>query len=334
MSVEVVDVEPFEPPGISGFSIDAPTPGTVENGHHLTVSGWVLTPSGPPPLVQIALAGSDPLLDGPLAKSRLLVRRPGIGRHFADIPRADESGFSFSFGLVGFPRELELVVRAVLADGGAVPLARVRARRDPIDTGLPDGLQPVLLMVPGRAGSTWLTRLLGQHPQVVSYRPFAFEPRIASYWMEVLRNLSAPGSYSRAIHPERVDGPDWWIAERDRLLQADVRPNPQLNHWLTKDSPEDLAAFCQGKIEGFYQAVARDEGKEDVRFFAERAINPRLNAMIREFYPGFPRFSWPVILETSCRRGFRSWRRPEFSSSRAMPPEATRTTCETSSCRK
>jgi hypothetical protein len=103
--------------------------------------------------------------------------------------------------------------------------------------------------------------------------------------MEAFRALSGPSGYSRAIHPEEVNSTDWWIAERDWLPLVDVGSDVQLNRWLTVDSVEQIAAFCRERIDGFYRSAARDEAKDDVSFFAERSVSPRLSAMVRELFP-------------------------------------------------
>ena len=285
VAVQALDVELLEAPHLAAFNLDLPTAGSVEQGYNLTLSGWALAPSGPPRSVRLTLTGSSVMLDGVLAESRLLGFRHGVGDHFAEIPRASESNFLFYCSLIGLPRESKLVLSAQLHDERSIPMARLRVRRDVISVPTDRCIQPVLLYSPGRSGSTWLTRLLGQHPQGVTYRPFQREPRVTSYWMEAFRALSGPTGYSRAIHPERTESRDWWIVDRDWLPQMDVADDPHLQRWLVEAAVEDMARFCRGRIEGFYGSVARDENKGRPEFFAERAVSARLTAMAREFFP-------------------------------------------------
>jgi hypothetical protein len=279
-----LDVQQLEGSGLAGFNVDLPTPATSEEGYNLTLSGWALAPDGPPSLVRLSVVGPSART---IAESRLLGRRPRLAEHFADIPCADRSGFLFYSSLVGLPSELDLELSAQLADGRQVPLARLRVHRDVIPPRHSNGMEPLLLDVPGRSGSTWLTALLGQHPQCVTYRPFEREPRVAAYWMEVFRAVSGPTAYTRATRPDEVDTPDWWIADRDWLAHVDVTPDVHLHRWLVSDSVEEIAEFCRSRIDSFYRNVARDEAKEEPSFFAERVVNPRLTAMVREFFPRF-----------------------------------------------
>jgi hypothetical protein len=286
VAIEVLDVKPLDGSGLAGFSVDLPVAGTVEEGYNLTLSGWALTPEGPPPLVRLSAVGAGDSFHGTLAESRLLGIRPRLADHFANIPEADRSGFLFYCSLVGVPPDHELVLSARLSDGRDTHLARFRVRRDAVPCRSGEGIDPVLLETPGRSGSTWLTALLGQHPQVVTYRPFEREPRVASYWMEVFRAVAGPTAYSRAMHPDETDSADWWIVERDWLAHVDASSDVQLNRWLVNASVDETAAFCRTRIDGFYRSVALDQGKANVAFFAERAVKPRLTAMVREFFPG------------------------------------------------
>jgi hypothetical protein len=237
-------------------------------------------------MVRLSVAGPDDLIFGPLAESRLLgARRPALGEHFSDIPDAEEAGFLFYCSLVGLEREVDLLLSALLSHGQTAPFARLRVRRDRVPGKPPVGVTPVLIDAPGRSGSTWLTCLLGRHPLGVTYRSFEREPRVAGYWTEVFRAVSGPTGYSRATDPEEVDSADWWIAERQWLPQVDVSRDPHLDHWLNSESVEEIASFCRGRIEGFYRSVARDEGKDRLEFFAERAVSPRVTAVVRELFP-------------------------------------------------
>jgi hypothetical protein len=77
----------------------------------------------------------------------------------------------------------------------------------------------------GRTGSTWLMRLLGQHPEVLVYRPFEYEPRLVSYWIEVLRRLGHPRAGLAALRPSGSEAL-WWLgqgSQPDPLPACEVR---------------------------------------------------------------------------------------------------------------
>jgi hypothetical protein len=279
-----VDVSLGPGENIVGCELQLPDQGPQDSGYNLVVSGWADGRAGPVTRLRIAqlagASGSPPgrmLLEVALAEPR------------PDAPEAErqapEGTFHASLSLVGTPAECELDVSCGFADDSWEPLARLRIKRTPLPAADPSSIRPVLLRGPGRAGSTWLIGLLGRHPEAVAYAPFRYEPRIGGFWSEVFRALSRPAGYSRAIHPEDVDSPEWWVARRDWLPLVDTRDEPALERWLTKDSVEQLADFCRGRIDGFYEEAAKTVGAAHPSCFVERDVNPGLTAILRELYP-------------------------------------------------
>ena len=272
---------------VIGHGLSLPKPGEDGQGYNVTLSGWALTADGPPAAIRVAALpsnGQPSAYRGVLADAPVNLQRPRIGERFAHLPRSDECGFRASLSLVGVAREFELSVSAVLADGGEIPFARVRGRREPVASGSPSAFQPILLRAPGRAGSHWIICLLGQHPEIVTYQPFRFEPRISAYWLEVFRWLAEPRSYSRAIRPELSEGNvDWWFRQ-GRLPAINLDDEPQLERWLAMDSVEELARFCKDRIDGFYRHAAIEQGKQHVTCFAERPMDARVTAILHELY--------------------------------------------------
>ena len=80
---------------------------------------------------------------------------------------------------------------------------------------------PVLVTTLGRTGSMLLMRMLEAHPEVLVYRPYRFEQRIASYWADMLLALAEPASYIRQIAPAAdLDDPAWWLGSERRCRGA------------------------------------------------------------------------------------------------------------------
>jgi hypothetical protein len=187
--------------------------------------------------------------------------------------------------MLGMPTEFELMASAELEDGTHVPLTEVRGRRTRLQSGFQPRLKPLLLTTMGRTGSTWVTSLLACLPQIVAYRPFQFEPRVASYWMEVLRCLAEPASYMQALAPE-LYGADWWMGTKrsSPIYQGDV--DPDILEVLARDNLEKLAAFCQERIDRFYGQVANRQGQSGAIHFLEKyAPNAVMLRFLWELYP-------------------------------------------------
>jgi hypothetical protein len=148
----------------------------------------------------------------------------------------------------------------------------------------PSAIQPILLTTLGRSGSNWLIRMLGQHPEILTYRPIS-ETKLASYWARVLLELSEPGSYLSTVALAISGGDKWWLG-RERRYDDEIE-DPALEHWLGRSQVEELAAFCRGRIDAFYQHLAELQGKKRPFYFAEKRL-PRSAedaAILHELYP-------------------------------------------------
>ena len=73
-----------------------------------------------------------------------------------------------------------------------------------------------------------------------------------------------------------------------RSRRCHPRRDPDTIGWLAGEAVEELAAFCQERIERFYGRVAAGAGKPAARYFAERSLTPDwfTTPLYRELYAG------------------------------------------------
>src|SRR5687767_6062817 len=190
---EVIPAAPTE--AIAGFELDAPQPGQSADSFALDLRGWVVGTDSPPANVLV-------LRDGALLR-RLPVEleRPDVAAAHPGIGGAERSGFFGTLSALSLPPCFELQLDVRLEDKTRLPLALVRGTRASLESGFTASLQPLVLTTLGRTGSTAVVRMLAAHPEVVAYRPFEYEPRVATYWMGVFRSLADPVAYRRQLAP-------------------------------------------------------------------------------------------------------------------------------------
>ena len=114
---------------------------------------------------------------------------------------------------------------------------------------------PLIVTTLGRTGSTWLIHLLASHPAVTAYRPFSFEPRAATYWIDILTSLAEPASYTQQVEGEVRYPAPWWLGSGTRMT-SELLPDAELSRWLGSEHVTDLAAFAQQRIDAVYLRVA------------------------------------------------------------------------------
>jgi hypothetical protein len=123
--------------------------------------------------------------------------------------------------------------------------------------------------------------LLGQHPGIVTYRPFEFETRAGAYWAQVFLALSDPKCYQQQVISTEPIG-QWWLGESLRCLR-DI-PDPAVGTCLGASGVRALACFCQARLDAFYSAAKVAAGSSGAKYFAEKYL-VGVRRMVREWYP-------------------------------------------------
>ena len=277
--IEVLQVtEPGPGPGLRYGAIDKPRPGgSAADGWSLDVRGSAVGDAEPVTQVEFVVDGAL-IHTAPCDASR-----PALAAERPDLKGAERSGFYATLGGLDLRPEFELRLRAVLADGSRVPLGTITGRRARLETSFEPRMQPLLVTGPGRSGSTIFMQMLAGHPEVLAWPPFEQEPRVVTYWIEVLRALARPDSFMRQVAPAGNLNDDWWLGRRDPRPRAlgDV----DIQAWLAGEAVEELAAFAQTRIESLYGRLADRDGRDGVVYFAEKLRNDIASDLAWELYP-------------------------------------------------
>jgi hypothetical protein len=314
--VEIADVTPVERESgeLLASAIDAPKPGDRRVGYALDIRGWVVARDRRATAAEI-------MQDGALVR-RVPVddERPDVAEAFPDVDGAGRAGFFATIGALNLPPEFELLVRARLEDKTRVPFAKIAGRRTELRTTFDPLLEPIALTTLGRTGSTAIVRLLGSHPEIVAYRPFEYEPRVATYWIDALRTLSDPAASRRQITPSGPIEGNWWVS-KDPPLPGRIKDR-EIQDWLGGESVEEIAAFCQSRIDALYAKVGTLLDRPDASYFVEKFRPDAVPALVAELYPR----SCEIVLVRDFRdmaasmfafnekRGFQGFRRDRSES--------------------
>jgi hypothetical protein len=273
-----VDVPPRN--HLYGAYLDVPRPQTTKNTYSFDVEGWAVGKSAPAERVEILQEGRI-ILEGPLS-----LERPDIASQFPDAG-ARPSGFRLHIGALGLRQDFEVLVRVRLESGLHFRLGTIEGRRGKIQSEYEPVVQPLIVNTIGRSGSTWLMCLLSGHPQIVAFKPFEHETRVASYWMSVLQALSQPGSYLTQFDPPDLAARNWWLGEAG--TNSGVLRDGEVATWLGRDSVDALAAMAQDRIDAFYWTNTGARGGQ--RYFVEK-FSPWQVApdLLSEIYSGAKEF--------------------------------------------
>jgi hypothetical protein len=262
------------------------------------------------------------LHEGRLFRTVALDRqRPDVAQKLPQAARVERCGFHALLGVLTLPPQFELRLDAVLEDGRRVPMARIQGQHEGVRSGFEPTLTPLLVTMLGRVGSSWLIKLLSQHPAIVAHPAPPYEIRVATYWMQVLRVLAEP-----ANHAESSPFADFhklpWSVGHHPFYSLPVIADSRLHGWFGRVYPERLTAFCAGAIESFYQELAKTQGRGQVSYFAEKSHPDWVPWAVRNVYPRVRevflvrdfRDMLCSILAFNQKRGYASFGRERVSS--------------------
>jgi hypothetical protein len=281
--VEIVDVSLAEvDPGlIAGFALERPVPGSSEGDRAgeafgVRVEGWAV---GAAKRVVAIEVKHDHLGFRWLP---LLTKRDDVLTAIEAAKPFRRCGFEGALNTLALPPEFELAMNAVFEDETRVEVVRLRGRRRALEPVRDARLEPLMVSTLGRTGSTVLLRALDAHRGIVAYRPFQYEPKVVSYWLDLFLALSEPASYMSQVVQPSDPSEDWWLGRRAKapeLIDAHVQ------EWLGVAGVERLAAFCGESIEALYSRVADDARRGDALYFAEKLLPNAAPWLMWELFP-------------------------------------------------
>jgi hypothetical protein len=298
---------------IVGHTIDHPKAGAVTDEYSLAIGGWVAGKSTAPVAVEV-INGGRRIRSAPIA-----LFRPGVAALFP-VEGARPTGYSFSLGILGLAPHFELTLLARFADGASAPLGTITASRKPVRSPRTSRFSPLMVTSLGRMGTTWLMRVLSEHPNIAVYREYPHELAICRYWVHQLRVLSAPADYESSSNPDSF-ADSLTSVGHNPYYGPMIDPSPVLRRWLGRDHVEDLASFCIDSVDRFYTVMAQLQSRDAARYFAEKFLPDHIPTLTRELYPDakeifLVRDLRDVVcsmLAFNAKRGYRSFGRDKVT---------------------
>lgn len=265
-----------EPPaGVRRWHLELPRVPQTRPSWALRIQGWALGTDEPGRAVEVVVDG-EPISELPVHGAR-----PDLAEAFPDAPAAENAGFSGWLNALDLPSTFELELFLRFGERGRAKLGTLTGTRRCLPR--TTGIQPILVTTYGRTGSTWLMQVLGEHPEVVTYSPFRHEPRVLTYWLEILSALAEPASYGQSLRTTLSDG-HWWLGP-DGIRWGSEIAEPPIEHYVGTVAVERLAQFAAERVTEFYATAAEMYGKDEPAFFAEKGPwSPNAWRTIDEMY--------------------------------------------------
>jgi hypothetical protein len=262
-------------------SIDTPPDGGMSDAWAVRVHGHVLAAAGPVKEIVAVV----PRLVAATAVTGLPT--PEVAARHPEVPGAATCGFTLLVNTLILGRNFEFHVRATLPDDSRVKVFTISGERRPLETEYTPRLQPLLVNSFGRTGTTLLMRMLSAHPGVVTYARPPYEARGGKYWLHVLKTLAAPTDARKRVGAPTEFHLEPLAAGGNPFYSAAFGAWPEVEAWSGATYVEELAAFCQRSIDGWYLATASAQGQAiaPLVYFAEKHFPDAYPQLMRELYP-------------------------------------------------
>jgi hypothetical protein len=204
--------------------------------------------------------------------------RPGIGLH----------SFSALVGTVSMPTSFTANLRVVLASGARLDVCEIAGTRPAL--ALPPGttprLSPLMVTSLARTGTTWLMRLLSEHPELVLDARHPYEGKLQGYWMHWLQLMAEPANHRESAHPDTLNEQYWSGGANPFFTAAVAKDDPALAQQLAGEHVLASAGFAHQATEAYYLACMARFDRPNARFAVEKHNPNMIPALLWELYPG------------------------------------------------
>jgi hypothetical protein len=252
-----------------------PTSGDLPLGPTLHVTG-TLTSHAAPVTKVLAVNRRDVLAISPL-------ETPATGS--SDASGQPEVSFALELDALDLDPTFDLRLRAVMADDTRVPFGTVSGQRRAILGGYTPRHQPLMVTSLGRTGTTWLMRLLAEHPGIVTYRQYPYEIRPAKYWLHLFRILSGVPDPSKVVGQPQEFHLETLAVGANPFRAPAFSALPALEAWAGTDYRERVAAFALESIDQWYDLAAEAQGEPGATYFAEKQFPDQFPRLVWSLYP-------------------------------------------------
>ncbi len=256
-----------EPDELRGFSLEVPSVGTAADAYSFDVGGWVLGRESAAAKVELIAN------DGSVRVVPIVSPRADVAGAYPGTSETLNVGFRAPVSVIGMTPEFQFSVQARLENTQSVTIGRISGRRRPITTSFEPTIQPLLVTSLGRMGTTWMMRLLSEHPSIAVLRIHPYETRPGKFWMQLL---------ARAFWKDEP----FWNDPLSRLSNSgdDDGWDAKDQRWFCSKLVEQVATSCQRGVEECYRQIVAGRNQQSVTFFAEKHIPDEVPGIVWELY--------------------------------------------------
>jgi Sulfotransferase family len=195
--------------------------------------------------------------------------------------------FSALVGTVRAPRSFALGLRVVLASKAAFDVCVIAGTRAALSfpAGTSARLSPLMVTSLARTGTTWLMRLLSEHPELVMDARYPFEAKPQRYWAHWFQIMAEPANYRESTDLHTFTTQPWSVGPNPFFTAAVAKDDPALAQQLAGEHVVALAGFAHHSAETYYLSCMTRYGRPNARFSVEKHAPDIVPRLLWELYP-------------------------------------------------
>jgi hypothetical protein len=273
----MIEIENFtDNQELLGFKLDSPTTSNEkeEKDHYIRIKGWILGKKSP--VIGVELLHQDKIIQ----RADVSIHRSNVLQLYPESKHTENTGFFVLLNTLGLPNKSEIVLRAITKDDSPkIHFATIRYQRRIFKSDYNPILNPLLVNSLGRSGSTWMMRLLSNHPEVAIYNQYPYEVRLAQYWFDKL--LFSHDDLFTVKGGKQI---------KQNSNYTQIFKDPEIVSWLNSSYKQEYLQhslfFCQNRIDSFYSNQLNKEEKQ-LKYFGEKFSPQSFQILqtITEIYP-------------------------------------------------
>lgn len=185
---------------------------------------------------------------------------------------AGDHGFRFVFASALSPELTHRIAVRFAANGQTVPNGEGVIP----SIAHSDQLSPILIVAPGRSGTTLMMSRLSQCPQIVVADMSPFEVRLLSYYTTAYHVLTSTANFEQSMHPDHLEGNGYTVGFNPfshEMYQAAFREKDLFIEFFRKFVPQEIGGVFKTIINEFYVRLKDQQDKRSATFFAEKSNN-------------------------------------------------------------
>ena len=244
-------------------NIDSPSICILKNTNAINISGWAYCDNKKINEISIMSMGIK------IKSEKLNLPRRDVLSRILKFREKGIFGFSMDVGVVGFPENIDIRVRAVFDDGSFALIAKIIGKYTctPYITGA-EKKTPILLNSMGRMGTTMMMRLIKSHPGIVTTDSYPYEERPSQYWTHMFKVLTEPGNYEESVNTDQFFSTNYYVGNNPFYTL-----NRSSSSWYGGEYLGITGNFINNTINEYYNEQALNQGKK-AELFIEKMMSP------------------------------------------------------------